>query len=479
MINILLLGALCNQAGAETLNLSYEEALQKAVQNNPQIQLALLQQDQARMAVMSAKSIFDPSLNISAGQNTNTREQFFAGLGIFKSEVSGPTYTVGMNSTLPTGTNLSVDWTTSRSVSVFASQEFEDLEQEISPIDTTLTMTITQSLLQGYKIRYNEQALRQAQRALTISEWSAIEGAQAALADTASAYWNAVYQSEMLRLANESIQIAQEEERLVSARVEQEQLAPVELERVKAATLSAKVAALEAQAGLEASLESLLLLLGEDSQQEILLRSTVPTFDIEAVDVEREVAQILESNPTLRRMAMNIVSAEEEYKDAKHALLPNLTGTARLSYTGWENEFPNAVDEMLARELPGRYVGLNLEVPIANWGDRGAYQQKKIALDQARKEYEQQERAIVQQVYLQLRTIEQAQTRIELHRLNISVAEKTLQGDQALRNADRNLEKDVLASLKALEEAKVNYEKAVVDSVLAWVELQKLKGSLR
>jgi hypothetical protein len=80
---------------------------------------------------------------------------------------------------------------------------------------------------------------------------------------------------------------------------------------------------------------------------------------------------------------------------------------------------------------------------------------------------------------LQLRTLEQVQTKIELHRLNILVAEKTLQTDQALRNAGRNIEKDVLASIKAVEEAKVNYERAVVDGVLAWVELQKLKGELK
>ena len=255
MINILTATFLFSQAEAEPLRLSYEQVIERAIKNNPQIELALMEQDRAQYMVMSARAMFDPSFNLSVGQNKNTREQFFAGVGAFRSTVYGPTYTVGMNSTLPTGTNLSVDWTTSRSTSIFESQEFEDVEQAISPIDTTLTMTITQSLLQGYKIRYNEQALRQAKRALTISEWSSVEGAQLALADTASAYWNAVHQSELVRLANESVQIAREEERLVGARVEQEDLAPVELERVKAATLSAQVAALEAEAGLEASLE--------------------------------------------------------------------------------------------------------------------------------------------------------------------------------------------------------------------------------
>jgi outer membrane protein TolC len=478
-MNLLILGFLANQAKAEPITLSYEQALEKAVENNPQIQIALMEQERAKMAVMSARSIFDPSLNLSAGQNRNTQEQFFAGVGAFKSEVYGPTYTIGMNSTLPTGTSLSVDWTTSRSTSTYALEAFGDAEQQISPIDTKLTMTMTQSLLQGFMIRYNEQALRQAKRALTMSEWAGIEGAQSALADTASAYWNSVYQVQIAELAQESVAIALEEERLVEARVAQGTLASVELDRVKAATLLAKVSALEAEAGLQSSLEGLLLLLGEDSQNEVHLSSKIPNFDVREMVTEKEVEQVLANNPTLQRISMDIISAEEEVRDARHALLPNLTGTARFSYTGWEDEFSDAVDEMILGDLPGRYIGLNLEVPIANWGDRGAYQQKKIALDKSHKEREQQIQTITQQVYLQLRTLEQVQTKIELHRLNILVAEKTLQTDQALRNAGRNIEKDVLASIKAVEEAKVNYERAVVDGVLAWVELQKLKGELK
>lgn len=478
-MNFLVLSFLVNQAMAEPMSLSYEEAIAKAVENNPQIQMALMEQERLKMAVMSARSIFDPTLNASVGQNSNTREQFFAGVGEYTSESYGPTYTVGMNSTLPTGTSLSVDWTTSRSTSVYALETFGDTEQEFSPIDTTLTMTMTQSLLQGFMIRYNEQALRQAKRMLTISEWTAIESAQSALADTASAYWNAVYQSEMAELAQESVAIALEEERLVQARVAQGNLASVELDRVRAATLRAKVSALETETGLKTGLEQLLLLLGEDSQEDLLLSSEIPNFDVRDIIVEKEMELVLANNPTLKRLSMTVISAEEEVKDARHSLLPNLTGTARFSYTGWEDEFSDAIDEMIARELPGRYIGLNLEVPIANWGDRGAYQQKKIGVEKSRKEFEQQEQTITQQVYLQVRMLEQAQTKIELHQLNISVAEKTLQTDQALRNAGRNIEKDVLASIKAVEEAKVNYEKAVVDGVLAWVELQKLKGELK
>ena len=40
---------------------------------------------------------------------------------------------------------------------------------------------------------------------------------------------------------------------------------------------------------------------------------------------------------------------------------------ARYSLTGWEKEFSAALDELGRQDLPGSYVGVNLDVPIANW----------------------------------------------------------------------------------------------------------------
>ena len=70
-------------AHAEELSLNYQEALDLALDQNPQIQDAKWSIDGAEAAVMSAKALFDPTLNFSAGQNRNTRQQFFAGIGAF------------------------------------------------------------------------------------------------------------------------------------------------------------------------------------------------------------------------------------------------------------------------------------------------------------------------------------------------------------------------------------------------------------
>ena len=59
---------------------------------------------------------------------------------------------------------------------------------------------------------------------------------------------------------------------------------------------------------------------------------------------------------------------------------------------------------------------------------------------------------------------------------NIVVAEKTLEADKTLRDLGRNVEKDVLASIQSLKDARTQLAKAKVDQQQALLELARLKG---
>jgi outer membrane protein TolC len=463
---------------AESLILSYDDALKQALKNNPDIKLTTLEVKKSQSGLMEARGIFDPRINASIGRNYRTQQQFFAGLGTFNSEVYGPSYTIGMQAYSPTGTNISLDWTTSRNTSVFQSQDIEGIEQEISPIDTTMTMTLTQSLLQGYRFQFNMQPVREAQRSLSISELIAIETQQESLAQTATAYWNAIYQSKLLLLAEESVKIAQEEQRVVKAKVEQGDLASVEADRVEAATLASKSALIDAENAYISACESLLLLLGEEPDKTIEF-TTIPETDLDQMhDLDKELQMVLANNPTLQRLRLLVTAAEERVREAQHANLPELNATMRYSYTGWEDEFNDSFNEMIQGGLPGRYIGLNIDVPIANWSDKGAYEQRVIDLTKARQDFDNMERTISQQVRTQVRDLHSTQAKAKLAEVNLRVAEKNLESDRALRDAGRSIEKDVLDSIKAVEDARAQYEKALADHQLAKVSLLKLQGAM-
>ena len=56
------------------------------------------------------------------------------------------------------------------------------------------------------------------------------------------------------------------------------------------------------------------------------------------------------------------------------------------------------------------------------------------------------------------------------------VAEKTLEADKTLRDLGRNVEKDVLESIQALQDARTQLAKAKLDQQQALLELARLKG---
>ena len=61
--------------------------------------------------------------------------------------------------------------------------------------------------------------------------------------------------------------------------------------------------------------------------------------------------------------------------------------------------------------------------------------------------------------------------------LNLRVAEKTLLADRSLRTAGRKTAKDLLSSIRAVDDAKTTYERSISDYHLALIELQRLMGN--
>ena len=92
--------------------------------------------------------------------------------------------------------------------------------------------------------------------------------------------------AKLVDLTTEALRIAKEEERLIQAKVNQGDLAPIEAVRVKAATLSAQVALVDAENAYNRRKESLLVLLGEQPNQDILLQSHTPDMGSFNIDVD-------------------------------------------------------------------------------------------------------------------------------------------------------------------------------------------------
>lgn len=472
-------------AFADDITLSYDDALRQATERNPGLRTAEAQYRAAEGSLLIAQGGFEPSFSANYGYTNNINQDFFSTLGLYvDSESLYSTWGGALSSYLPSGTALSLSWNNFDQEST--SRYYNDPETPADAVQTeqqntfnsTLTASITQSLLQGFKTTYNLNGVRIAQRTLTQVEAEILETRQGVLADTAAAYWALYYQNRLVEIATETVALTQEERRVVTARIERGDLAPVERSRVEAAVITAESSLLDAQNAATTASESLLLLLGERANSGVVLSSSPEPVQSQAFDGPAVLDEAMSFNPSLIQLRITEENAKGNLDNARHARLPELSGTMSYTLYGQEESLGNATTELLSGDLRQWYVGADLSVPLGNRVDRGAFEQRLSELDQAKVARENQERTVEQRVRAQLRAVQLTTMQITLAEANLKAAEDTLSADRALRDAGRAIQRDVLESIRDFNNARVDVEKARADYNLSLIELSRLRGAL-
>ena len=119
------------QAKVDSLSLTYQDALELAIIkiHKSEMRDGILGAD---AAIMSAKAMFDPSFNISAGKNShNTSQQCPWNWCLIRDLWPNVNYR-SFNTAYRH--DASLDWTTSRSTSLFTSQEFSRSNNRFSQL---------------------------------------------------------------------------------------------------------------------------------------------------------------------------------------------------------------------------------------------------------------------------------------------------------------------------------------------------------
>jgi outer membrane protein TolC len=475
-IFLLLATASASDAGVRTLD--YKEALEAALAHSPALVGARLDVDAADGALLAAKGIFDPSIEASTSQNKFTSESTRE-FGEVLSEFERQSWSAGVKQLLPTGTNLGVDWSTSSTRFKYELRDSGFVVQSEDPLfESRMVATLSQSILEGHRLASNLEGVRSAARGRDIAKANRRAVRQQTLADTASAYWNTRTQRRLAEIAAAAVETAREEQRIVHAKVEIGTLAPVERARVDAAVVQARRELLTAQDIARNTEDSLLLLIGENPGVEIELTTEPAEPTTVHIDVDAVERIALENNAELQVARIQEQSAEMARLDARHRLLPQLDVNASYALIGYEPSSSAAKDELFSGDLPEWTVGATFSMPLLGRADRGQAMQRAAEAAKARSQRSQAERQIRSQVRTLVRAVEAASVQVSLGRANLDLAQQTLAAERALSEAGRIIQKDLLESMAAADDARTQLEQAKGDYQLALIELERLKGNL-
>lgn len=467
---------LATQVARADTTLSYAEALQRALEANPTLRSAGADVDAAEGALLAAKGTFDPSLSADLGLQSSTSE----GTAQF-GEYSAETRTFYDDATVswfaPTGTSLTLGWKHDRGDFRYVIQDF-DSDFSDAQVSTQIQATVTQALLQGWRMSYNLQAVRQARQDYDAAEATLASKRQKALSDVASAYWSLWEARRQVEVTQQALDLSREEQKNVRARVEAGALAPIEQLRVDALVVSAESDLVTADNAERAASDTLAVLIGQAPGTTYALATDPAEPTPVTLDEDKVVETALGNNPDLAVLKLAETAAGDDLRDAKHARLPELDLVGSYAQNGYDAQFSASLAEMFSGALPEWGVGLELSAPLGNRVARGKADARGAALQSATIDREAYERTLSADVRAQVRAIQTAAAKARLAQANADLAEQTLAAEKALQEVGRAIQKDVLDAIQKLDEARATLEASRADYALAIVELERLKGSL-
>jgi outer membrane protein TolC len=476
----LALWSLSLPAWAEPRALTYEEALTGALESNPSLRRARLDRDAAAASVRTSQGQFDPVLGVDGSWRQSRSKGFFQGFP-FDSESKSWNLGTNVRGSIGSGTSYALNAGVDRNFSSFVTNfgGVGSNEQIQDAYTSNLNVSLTQQLLKGFRTSFNIQNITRARQGLTTSELSLEKARQDALARTATAYWNWVYQHRLESIARDSEATAAEALRIGRLKVEAGDLAPVEKTRLEAAFVQSQAAALDASNAAQRAADDLLLLIGWEPGLEVMPASKPGEVGVVELDGDAAAEVALAQNLDLAIARASLEAAELDVANARHARLPSLAATGSTGIGAQDESVGAAVTGIFDEDaFPFVSLGGSFSMPLGNRSARGEAERVAVTEVQRRNAVVELESSVASQVRHQVRVLESSRRRVELADANLRLAVETLSAEEALEQAGRAIQKDVLESRTGVDRARADAAKARTDFRLAQVELLRLQGQL-
>ncbi|MFB0566531.1 MAG: TolC family protein [Candidatus Aminicenantaceae bacterium] len=475
--------------------LSLEDCILRAMQNNLNVAVEVLNPELADISVSLAKENFLPSLSFGYSlQNTNSRSFSFIEAEE-KISTEYKDYSASIFQRIPTGGEFSISLYSYKNDS---NQKFLSVNPRYS---STLRFNFTQPFLKNFGFKISRKEIIIAQNNRDISEGQFKVVLMDTIYNVESAYWNFVHSIENLKVKRQSLKLAQDLLAKNEREVEVGTLAPIEILSAQTEVASREADILQAEAMIknnEDLLKTIINLAAEEKGVEVdIIPVDKPAFAIKEVSLEGALFTALENRPDLQASRIDVQNKEINLSYARNQLLPDLS--LRASYWSPGVSGTQIVYDELdpfgppIRTIPGessdalrdafdfKYknwsVGLTLSIPLSNVLSRAEYAQARINLDQAKFRLENQEQQIFLEIKNAVRAVQTDYKRVHAYKVARELAEKKLEAEEKKLKVGLTTNYVVLQHQRGLADARSAELQAMIDYNLSLALLDKALGT--
>lgn len=461
--------------------LTSDGAVELAVKHNPNLHIALLQQEQARYAVRAEEALYDPVFNAN-GTVTHNRTPSLRGTdGTLITTSDIVNLGLGLSKTFAFGTTVGAQVSGQRRVSASPPINNTGGENAVGPAYLMVgTLSLSQPFLRGSGVLIGRASLRVARLNLSAITLASQQASSQLLHDVLTAYWELWYSTEARKIIESSRDLA---------RVLEEQAA----EQVKSGTL-ARVEALPFATQFAEQQESVVQQTTDQRQRALLLAQSIGRADrvgdqLQSIDTPPEVAiddvgtdamaDALRTSYVIKQLHAELQIAQDQAQIAGDALRPGLNLDATLSAQGLGNRrVPPALEQFGTLGAVSAQVGLTFETPVTSTRREAQVQSALLSAHIVEKQIESARQQLHNDVQSALARRNAAKSRLELALVTEKVAGEQAEGQRGKFLAGTALSIEVQQAENSHRQAQLRVQRARVDLVEGELDLLHLRGRL-
>ncbi len=481
------------------LSLSLEDCIIKALENNLNVAIEVLNPDLAEISISSAKEKFLPQLSMDYNiRNTNQASySWIEASGDISTERNA--YSTQLSQLIPTGGNFSISLASSKYDS---NQKFQTINPRFS---STLTFNFTQPLLKNFGTKISRKEIIVAQNNLNISEENFRTSLQQTIYSVEEGYWNLVYSREILKVRQQSLKLAQDLLEKNRRAVEVGTLAPIEILNAQATVATREADILDAEAQVKNNEDILktrinLSAEGKSAGLAEIIPADTPEYKKKDMGLDEALSIAMQNRPDLKATLIDLKNKEIDLSYTKNQLLPDLSFQASYWSPGVsgtyiiyppENPFgdptaiiPGGASDSLKDAFGFKYknwsVGLTLSIPLESIFSRASYAQARVNLEQAKLRMKNQEQQIFLEIKTAVRAVQTNYKRVQAYKLARELSKKKLEAEEEKLKVGLTTNYFVLQYQTDLATSQSQELKAMIDYNLSLAQLsQKIGMSLK
>lgn len=469
VVLIALLAANLAKAQPPPRELTLDEALELAIEHNPELLGLEIERQRAELLVEREETARTPVFSADAGFRYGQSPDLSAqGTRLINS--SSLSFSSRLSHVLPIGTQVAVRAAINRSA-----RDSIVLGDLGLAYDAGVGVEATHPILRGAGRELIEAPIRSARLSREIQEMSRENSTSDVLLNVMTNYWDLWLASRSLEVQRDALEIARQNLRNAQARFEAGTIARADLAPLQIEVANAEERVLVAESTLRQRSTALASLLGEPPTSQYIAQAQAPTGRV-IPSLEAALALHREQSQELKRAALQVEEAKIQAFLAKNQALPRLDAIGSFSLDGLDRNIGGALAQMSRFEGWVAFAGLRLELPVNNRSRQADAERAELSVESAKLNYQRLEDSLTGQLITALEQAETARARVDVAAETAELTRQNVDAQTARFEVGRGTTMEVIDALQRHREAEERVIQARVELERYLLTIENLLG---